>query len=481
LTSQDNAIVLSPVLRERLLTTIRQRYPQKSFGYLLSDVDACTPTDFILFNTNIRNSETWKTTFESYGQYFVEHEDAGFVATPEESWQVQNEIWQRGMVEVGVFHSHLRHPANFSGIDFDLHTQRFDNLWHLIISMRNPHLPQLRAFAVSPAGVRELPLVTPAGATPGRQRSHPSSHDRTHEAAVIAQARQLLRLDSAGLPLSTDNSAIFAVMRSLFESGQSEALTEFATDGFLRESAQRFAQYIAPHMQHVAGGSFQMGAPAPHTHGRHFCGETPAHTVEVAPFSIMRVPITHELFGLFDRRRLDVPARDLQKPATGLTWFDAVVFALWMGCRLPTEAQWEYACGAGSAGEWCCQDERLLSRYAWYSENARGSTQTVGTREANAFGLYDFHGNVWEWCQDTYEQDFYARSPRVDPVNTTLPFAQQAAAVHKVCRGGSLHALSEMCRTRYRFHEPADFLAQDLGCRLARNVDQASTKGKMYG
>jgi formylglycine-generating enzyme required for sulfatase activity/proteasome lid subunit RPN8/RPN11 len=444
-------------------------------------VDACTPTDFILFNTNIRNSETWKTTFESYGQYFVEHEDAGFVATPEESWQVQNEIWQRGMVEVGVFHSHLRHPANFSGIDFDLHTQRFDNLWHLIISMRNPHLPQLRAFAVSPAGVRELPVLTPARSTPGGQRSQASSPNGTPEAASLEKARQLLRLDSAGLPLVTDNTAICAAL-GLLVSEHREAWVELVSEGFLRESAQRFAQYIAPQMQRLAGGSFQMGAHVPHAHGQHYCGETPAHTVAVSPFSIMRVPITHRLFGLFDRRRLDVPARDLQKPATGLTWFDATVFALWMGCRLPTEAEWEYACGAGSAGEWCCQNEQLLSRYAWYSENARGRTQTVGTREANAFGLYDFHGNVWEWCQDTYEQDFYARSPHIDPVNVTSPLAQRfEPTVHKVCRGGSLHALSEMCRTRYRFHEPADFLAQDLGCRLARNVDQTSTKGKTYG
>lgn len=465
--SEEKAIVLSPVLRERLITTIKQRYPQKSFGYLISDVDACTPTDFILFQANIRNSQTWKQTFESYGQYFVEHEDAGFVATPEESWQVQNEIWQRGMVEVGVFHSHLRHPANFSGIDFDLHTRRFDNLWHLIISMRNPRLPQLRAFAVSHAGVHELPVVTPAA--PGQQNN---TSERPPGALEIARARQLLRLDSAGLPVHHDNQAVFAALESLRQSGPGDTITELVTDGFLRESTQRFEQYIAPQLCPLAGGRFQMGAHYAPARGRHFCGETPAHPVELSPFSIMRVPITNKLFGLFDRRRLDVPARDLHKPATGLTWFDAAVFALWMGCRLPTEAEWEYACGAGEAGEWCCADESMLPRYAWYSENAQGSTQTVGTRAANAFGLYDLHGNVWEWCQDTYEQDYYSRAPLVDPVNMA-PLAQRAgSAAHKVCRGGSLHALAEMCRTRYRFHEPADFLAQDLGCRLARNVDQ---------
>src|SRR5579885_3040249 len=95
--SEDTVIVLPLALRERLLTTIKQRHPRKSFGYFISDKDTSTPTDFILFEDNIRNSDIWKTKFESYGQYFVEHDDAGFVATPEESWRVQNEIWRRDM------------------------------------------------------------------------------------------------------------------------------------------------------------------------------------------------------------------------------------------------------------------------------------------------------------------------------------------------------------------------------------------------
>lgn len=480
--SEDKAIVLSPVLRERLITTIRQRFPQKSFGYLVSDVDVRTPTDFILFEANIRNSDAWRNKFESYGQYFVEHEDAGFVATPEESWQVQNEIWKRGMVEVGVFHSHLRHPANFSRIDFDLHTERFDNLWHMIISMRNPNLPQLRVFFVSHVGVRELQVVTPAESDQGRLSYESFLIDEKEGALAIAKAQQLLSLDKAGLPMYKDNKAVFAAIHSLLRTGQSDAIAELVTHGFLRNNTHRFEKYIAPEMRLLEGGSFQMGTSFPHSHGRHFCGESPAHKVELSPFGIMRVPITNELFGLFDKRWLDVPARDLQKPATGMTWFDAAVFAMWMGCRLPKEAEWEFACGAGSDGEWCCKDESMLSRYAWYSENSQGRTHTVGTREANSFGLYDLHGNVWEWCQDNYEQDYYSRSPVVDPINVASAFDRIAVpAFHKVCRGGSMHALSEMCRTRYRFHEPADFLAHDLGFRLARNVDSASTKGKMYG
>ena len=190
---------------------------------------------------------------------------------------------------------------------------------------------------------------------------------------------------------------------------------------------------------------------------RHFCGETPGHSVSLSPFHITRTAVTNELFSLFDKQRLNVSASDRQKPATGITWFEATIFALWMGARLPTEAEWEFACGGRSTGEWCCEDESMLRRYAWYSENSKGTTHTVGTREANPFGLYDLHGNVWEWCQDNYDQDYYSSSPVVNPMNVSSASDSMAAhPPHKVCRGGSMHALAEMCRTRYRFHEPAD-------------------------
>jgi proteasome lid subunit RPN8/RPN11 len=135
-------------------------FPKKSFGYLVSEVGDSHPTDFILFHDNHRNEEDWKPRFESYGEYFTIHSDAGFVASPEESLRIQRLLWERGQCEVGVFHSHQRHPANFSQIDYDLHIERFARLWHLIISMRNPQLPQIRAFDVSTEGVYEIPVIT---------------------------------------------------------------------------------------------------------------------------------------------------------------------------------------------------------------------------------------------------------------------------------------------------------------------------------
>jgi len=466
--SAGHQVVLPTALRERLLQTIQQRLPVKSFGFLIAPDQSAAPSDFVLFEDNIRNSDLWKPRFEAYGRYFVRHDDAGFVATPEESWRLQKVIWQRGMVEVGVFHSHLRHPANFSQIDYDLHMQRFDNLWHLIISVRNSELPQLRAFQVSQHGVRELTLVSDEAPT-NHQRSCRCANPVAIDQA-IREAAPLLQLDSCGRPLCKNNRAIYTAVKALLNTGHEEAIDELLTKGFLRDSHHRYLQYVAPRMSFIAGGRFDMGISP--LRARHFCGESPCHPVELSPYSVSQVQVTNELFSLFDQTRAYATAGETQMPVVNVTWCDAAVFAMWMGCRLPSEAEWEFACGSGSESEWCCEEEASLSRYAWYSENSRGGIQPVATREPNSQGLFDVHGNVWEWCHDNYEQSYYSRSPVLDPVNLGSPVNGFATnSIDKVCRGGSVHALAEMCRTRYRFHDPADFWGADLGFRLASDQD----------
>jgi formylglycine-generating enzyme required for sulfatase activity len=214
-------------------------------------------------------------------------------------------------------------------------------------------------------------------------------------------------------------------------------------------------------MRELAGGPFEMGTSAPRR--AHFVGETPIHREVLPPFRIATIQVTNRLFGLFDHDRLELAAEDHDKPVVNVSWFDAAVFAMWMGCRLPTEAEWEFACGAGSTGEWCCGDDATLDRYAWYSRNSAGRVHPAGILEPNAHGLFDMHGNVWEWCSDGYYQDAYAHSGSFNPQAGDVAFA------HKVNRGGSFHALSEMCRTRYRFHDPSEFCAWDLGFRVAAN------------
>ncbi|MBI4563760.1 MAG: formylglycine-generating enzyme family protein [Planctomycetes bacterium] len=98
--------------------------------------------------------------------------------------------------------------------------------------------------------------------------------------------------------------------------------------------------------------------------------------------------------------------------------------------KLPTEAQWEYACRAGEKGTWCFGDnEEELGDYAWYGENSDDQTHPVGRKKANGWGLCDMHGNVWEWCQDWYEEK-YPSGPVTDP-------AGPANAEFRCLRGGS--------------------------------------------
>ena len=113
--------------------------------------------------------------------------------------------------------------------------------------------------------------------------------------------------------------------------------------------------------------------------------------------------------------------------------------------RLPSEAQWEYACRAGSRGLFGFGDaEERLGEYAWFSENAGGKTHPVGRKRPNAWGLYDMHGNVWQWCADWYAADYYRVSPAGDP---------RGAAVGKerVMRGGSWCRGAFDCRCANRF------------------------------
>jgi formylglycine-generating enzyme required for sulfatase activity len=112
--------------------------------------------------------------------------------------------------------------------------------------------------------------------------------------------------------------------------------------------------------------------------------------------------------------------QDDDEPVVQVSWNDAMAFCQWLSdregrpYRLPTEAEWEYACRAGSTTRWCSGDsQERLELYAWTPNSASPTTHRVGTKEPNAFGLYDMHGNVWEWCLDHY--GVYRSDAAADP------------------------------------------------------------------
>jgi formylglycine-generating enzyme required for sulfatase activity len=134
------------------------------------------------------------------------------------------------------------------------------------------------------------------------------------------------------------------------------------------------------------------------------------------------------------------------------------------GYRLPTEAEWEYACRAGSPTRFSFgDDEASLGEYAWFNANSAGKTHPVGQKRPNAFGLFDMHGNVWEWCEDWYEANCYVQSPGTDPLGPS-----QAAGPVRVYRGGCSFSYPRSCRAAYRLGNSPGYRSLDLGFRVAR-------------
>jgi formylglycine-generating enzyme required for sulfatase activity len=139
------------------------------------------------------------------------------------------------------------------------------------------------------------------------------------------------------------------------------------------------------------------------------------------------------------------------------------------GYRLPTEAEWEYACRAGTAGDYSFGgDKGQLSRHAWYADNAAKQTQPVGRKKPNPWGLYDMHGNVAEWCNDVYEKGYYKVGPARDPRGP-------ADGPRRVLRGGAWNSAAEACRSARRVGESpgsqdACFARDAIGFRCVRRA-----------
>ncbi len=221
-----------------------------------------------------------------------------------------------------------------------------------------------------------------------------------------------------------------------------------------------------PVMVWLPGGTFTMGQEdSPYN------WEKPAHEVTISAFSIGQYPVTFEEYDEFceatDRKRLDDRGWGrATRPVIDISWSDAAAYCEWLSqqtgvhYRLLTEAEWEYACRAGSTTRYCYgNDEQRLGEYAWYSNNAEGITHPVGEKLSNAWDLYDMHGNVWEWVQDWYGD--YSSAPQSDP-------SGPESGSNRVFRGGGWFNDAGICRSAYRVNDdPAD-RNEDVGFRLAR-------------
>jgi formylglycine-generating enzyme required for sulfatase activity len=158
-------------------------------------------------------------------------------------------------------------------------------------------------------------------------------------------------------------------------------------------------------------------------------------------------------------------------PVDNVSWEDAVSFCARLSARagervngrryrLPTEAEWEYACRAGTTGLWHCHDESALKAEAWFSGQSQEASHAVGQKTPNAWLLYDMLGNLWEWCTDGFTESYYERSPLADP-------AGPSNEPRHVVRGGSWLDASLLCRPAFRNSGGPNLHRSSNGFRIA--------------
>ena len=209
--------------------------------------------------------------------------------------------------------------------------------------------------------------------------------------------------------------------------------------------------------------------------------ETPQRQVRVAAFQLGKTEVTLGQFKQYIAAsgRTDLVSSDFMKynnrgdsaPVVWVSWDDAQAFVTWLnqkhgsGWRLPSEAEWEYACRAGGNHRYCGSND--LNAVGWYRENSGERQRPVASKRANAFGLHDMSGNVWEWVQDCYHEN-YQGAPTNGSAWTTNCYKYRGGTIRRLLRGGSWYNNARNSRAANRYVGSPEVRSNSGGFRLAR-------------
>jgi formylglycine-generating enzyme required for sulfatase activity len=232
---------------------------------------------------------------------------------------------------------------------------------------------------------------------------------------------------------------------------------------------------ILPEMVSIPAGKFWMGSPDNEVD--RYDSEGPLRKVTIKRFLIGKHEVTFAEYDKF----VEATARQLppdegwgrgKHPVINVTWEDAVGYTKWLSrltgkdYRLPTEAEWEYAARAGKPTAFSFGDNiSKLGEYAWYKENSEEKTHPVCQKKPNAWGLYDMHGNVWEWVEDDWHDNYEGA-----PTDGKPWIYESTRGASRVIRGGSWGGPARYCRSAIRLGGEPGGRDASLGFRLARSV-----------
>lgn len=207
----------------------------------------------------------------------------------------------------------------------------------------------------------------------------------------------------------------------------------------------------------IPGGTFVMGKNGD-------TDEAPAHRVTVKGFLMGKHEVTQKQYMELMGVTPSYFKGDSSLPVECVTWINAMEFCRRFSekynvkARLPYEAEWEYAARGGTTTAYY-RGEVIDGSFCWYNDNSDGKTHPVGQKMLNKFGLADMIGNVWEWCMDWYGEDYYSRSPSVNPEGPL-------SGTHRVFRGGSWASHDGNVLTTYRNRYSMERFNDDLGFRV---------------